>query len=1100
MLTKACALICPVLLISAAFFAADPAWYTKRGTWHETLIASREALAKANERAVKSVPLPDFGRDDLTIMAWVRTKSGGTIVSRSPAKGNWARLGKTLFIRGGQLAYDIGWVGGITSARRVADGKWHHVAMTKKGNSLRLYIDGQADRAAQLDGGTDAAGHVVKIGYTCPNFPAPSAFTGYLDDVRVYSRQLSPEEVKAHVAELQPAVANGLVGYWPFDAGGTDTSGSGNHATATGKLTSVTGRHDKAIKLSGGAYAVVPSSGEGNPADMVWAMLRRDFPPQAAKIGWEHEDRIWHQDWKAGDWSDLAKRYAQATRSEGGLAEQAMKLAKGVTDETGMAKIRDLYHRSRLRAQIDIKHKKPPAGQEAITFRDEAIAKAIAKGLSYLWSVQGPENFWQGQHKGYPVGETALVAYAMLECGVEPADPRFKPVLVWLAKTKTNKTYGLGIRANVWEAANRKMRGVFNKQIKDDVLAITRSSRTGGYSYGCSGSPGGGDGDNSNSQYALLGAWAGAKARFEIPSKYWEMVYKHWVRDQQPDGGWTYGRANKNGGKGTPTMTAAGLASLYVCLDNLHSARFLQCRGGADILAIKRGMAQFETNFAGSLKNLGGHPYYYLYGVERVGLASGYKYFGELDWYKTGATILLNRQGEDGGWGRPYQTAFALLFLARGQRPVLFNKLHFDGDWNNRPRDMAHLTRWLGRTFESTFNWQIINLHAPVEEWHDGPILYISGSKKPAFTAEQVAKLRRYVFEGGTILSVTECRGTGYQRGIREIFKKMFPQYQMQKLPADHPLYTVHFKEGIAPRKTKVADAVYTISNGIRPLVIHTDQDLSRDWQSRRTRTAKRSYELAANIVIYVTDKTFRHRGVRIWPEKKDSPSIRTIKVALIQHGGNCRPEPLAYERLARLMLTDTGTKLEMVGLVPPTALGQSAERLALMTGTRAFSMVDDHKAALKKFVLDGGTVIIDAAGGMLGGGKEFAASAEKLLAELFAPRPLKVLSSSYAIYTRKDLPIGAVKFRRLSRQRLGPDRAPRLRAVMFHLRPGVIFSREDITAGLVGYAAHGIDGYAPDSAYAIMRNAILHADDHAHRIKQPATMPTTKPKQGSVP
>ena len=42
--------------------------------------------------------------------------------------------------------------------------------------------------------------------------------------------------------------------------------------------------------------------------------------------------------------------------------------------------------------------------------------------------------------------------------------------------------------------------------------------------------------------------------------------------------------------------------------------------------------------------------------------------------------------------------------------------------------------------------------------------------------------------------------------------------------------------------------------------------------------------------------------------------------------------------------------------------------------------------------------------------------------------------------------------------------------------RVGVYYSREDLTAGLVGYNCHPVDGYQPESAYAIMRNIILLA------------------------
>ena len=42
--------------------------------------------------------------------------------------------------------------------------------------------------------------------------------------------------------------------------------------------------------------------------------------------------------------------------------------------------------------------------------------------------------------------------------------------------------------------------------------------------------------------------------------------------------------------------------------------------------------------------------------------------------------------------------------------------------------------------------------------------------------------------------------------------------------------------------------------------------------------------------------------------------------------------------------------------------------------------------------------------------------------------------------------------------------------------RPGVLFSREDITGALVGCASATCDGYEPDSAFRIMRNIVRMA------------------------
>jgi hypothetical protein len=189
-------------------------------------------------------------------------------------------------------------------------------------------------------------------------------------------------------------------------------------------------------------------------------------------------------------------------------------------------------------------------------------------------------------------------------------------------------------------------------------------------------------------------------------------------------------------------MTTAGLASMFLCYDNLLYDGFVKCDQGEKVQAVLRflnkGLDWMDKNF-GSIAQGGGQWWYYLlYGVERVGLASGYKYFGKADWYKLGAERLLRSQGADGAWqggvGPVVDTSYALLFLVRGRHAILFNKLEYDGDWNDRPRDMAKLTQWIGKEFEeTTVNWQIINLKVKPEEWLDAPILYISGSIEPKF-------------------------------------------------------------------------------------------------------------------------------------------------------------------------------------------------------------------------------------------------------------------------------------------------------------------------------------------------------------------------------
>ena len=101
-----------------------------------------------------------------------------------------------------------------------------------------------------------------------------------------------------------------------------------------------------------------------------------------------------------------------------------------------------------------------------------------------------------------------------------------------------------------------------------------------------------------------------------------------------------------------------------------------------------------------------------------------------------------------------------------------------------------------------------------------------------------------------------------------------------------------------------------------------------------------------------------------------------------------------------------------------------------------------------------------------------------RLVEKAFAPQRLRSLASSAKVFRLPGHPIDKVKYRRRTRVRLGGTSAPALKAILVDggKRAGVYFSKEDLTAGLVGYSCYTIDGYAPDSAYHIMRNIVLSA------------------------
>ncbi|MFH0962938.1 MAG: LamG-like jellyroll fold domain-containing protein [Planctomycetota bacterium] len=177
----------------------------------------------------------------ITVQAWFRTtKTEGVIFecgasNRDPGP----QAGYALYMKGGRLRFgannsvemyeDALW-DDIWTKTRYDDGNWHHgtgVFQADGKTRVALYVDGvevtdaqrlgQAQPALSAFTKTDA---IARIGSrTGPMiYPNPEEFvwSGSIDEVRVWRRALSVEDVKANWDKEVDAASAGLVGYWKF--------------------------------------------------------------------------------------------------------------------------------------------------------------------------------------------------------------------------------------------------------------------------------------------------------------------------------------------------------------------------------------------------------------------------------------------------------------------------------------------------------------------------------------------------------------------------------------------------------------------------------------------------------------------------------------------------------------------------------------------------------------------------------------------------------------------------------------------------------------------------------------------------------------------
>ncbi len=143
-------------------------------------------------------------------------------------------------------------------------GIWQYIVATYDGSSVRTYKNGAiVDTSGDLSGSTlwdgdETQDRQTGIGYDARN--DRYYFHGTLDDVRIYNRALSAEEVKrlyelgatTRISETlsNPTLDSGLVAHYTFDGpdidwGSTtaeikDRSGNGNHGNAQGTMAATT--------------------------------------------------------------------------------------------------------------------------------------------------------------------------------------------------------------------------------------------------------------------------------------------------------------------------------------------------------------------------------------------------------------------------------------------------------------------------------------------------------------------------------------------------------------------------------------------------------------------------------------------------------------------------------------------------------------------------------------------------------------------------------------------------------------------------------------------------------------------------------------------
>jgi hypothetical protein len=719
---------------------------------------------------------------------------------------------------------------------------------------------------------------------------------------------------------------------------------------------------------------------------------------------------------------------------------------------------------------------------------DTAVQDAVQRMRAWLYAQQDPatgswnDGTWsEAKRQTYhETGETALIAYALLLSGESYQQPQLARAIEYLKQNRIESTYLASMRAHIWAALPDE----FVPLLQQEADYLKAAEEEGRFYYHI-GHP---TWSNSLTQYGTLGLWEARKRGVEVPDAFWRRVGTHMVTDQQEDGGWEYNHTPARGGDdSTASMTAAGIAVLQI----LQQEMFRQERQPNPVMAeaIDRGVAWLNTRFDPAVNPPLGEKYlyYYLYGVERMALASGVSRLNGRDWYEAGARHILGQMAEDGSIrGRArgemsgrIDTAFALSFLARGRVPLWVSKLRLEGvAWNQRPNDLYFLTRYLSDQREAELNWQVVGLDTPAEDWRAAPLLYLSLDEVPQLTAEQTAAIRRYLDLGGLLFINPEPRNPArLVRWAERWAAELYPDYEFEPVEAEHPFASL--VTDLSGGRGRLRSQMRTLSNGVRDLIVMPRDDWGYLFQAGEAGQGE-AWAYMTNLLATITDRG-RLRNRLDPPLPADDPAVEVVgqvHVVKARHAGNDEAEPAAWEIAGRVLRERTGIETVVherpLAEVDQPVAGRRAD-LVHVADTAATPLAEAEVAALRRYVEQGGTVLIESVGGL----SEFAdaAGAQLIAAGGYTRRwlgPSDPLLSGEGIDGAVD--VGTFRLRAYSQLQGEAGDTPLLAAIEIDGRPAVILSPRDLSLGAIGSRYYRVNGYTPDSARRLLGNLLLLA------------------------
>jgi hypothetical protein len=346
--------------------------------------------------------------------------------------------------------------------------------------------------------------------------------------------------------------------------------------------------------------------------------------------------------------------------------------------------------------------------------------------------------------------------------------------------------------------------------------------------------------------------------------------------------------------------------------------------------------------------------------------------------------------------------------------PVLFAKLTSDRgelDWNTRPNDLNNLLKSMKDMADSHFMCEVKSFSEVDTDPEKNPILYRSGHFRFSFSPEERQRLREYLLNGGMIILNTGMGSKPFYDAARKELEAIFPETPVQRLSPDHPILHAYYDLQQVEYRKGVRDAGYAgnepwlegVTIQCRTVAVISRYCMASGWdempdESIQAYSVDSARKLGVNIMAYAAAQRAWAKNVAQAMQyvDRDQPAAGMMSIAHVVYGGEWKTRHAGLSLLLQQFnsKTDIPVKFQRreVRLTDPSLFDSP---LLYMTGHEDFRLTPEEVAALRKYLLSGGTLFAEACCGR----KAFDVAFRRELGRALPDHPLAKMPADATIF-----------------------------------------------------------------------------------------------------